>query len=109
MAPKIDLVQDAKHVAGMASQGHVAEEFAVRYLADIVGMLDAPRLWDAAIEAKNDPDAIPLVVALLERAAELATNPLQRRMRASLTPAASQPGFSGSATDGSRPPTLDTS
>lgn len=84
MAPKMDLVQDAKHVAGMASQGHVTEEFAVRYLADVVGKLDAPRLRDAAIEAKNDPDAIPLVVALLERAAELAADPPQRRVRAVL-------------------------
>ncbi|HEV7629162.1 MAG TPA: hypothetical protein VGO89_21940 [Streptomyces sp.] len=82
MAPKTDLVQDAKQVAGMASQGHVTEEFAARYLADIVGHLDVPRLKDAAIEAKNDPDAIPLVVALLERAAELAANPPERRVRA---------------------------
>jgi hypothetical protein len=82
--PEIDLVQDAKHVAGMASQGHVTEEFAVHYLADIVGHLDVPRLRDAAIDAKSDPDAIPLVVALLERAAELAANPPKRRVRATL-------------------------
>jgi hypothetical protein len=62
VAPKIDLLQDAK-VAGMASQDHVTEDFAVRYLADIVGKLDLPRLRDAAIEAQNDPDAIPFVVA----------------------------------------------
>lgn len=82
VAPKIDLVQDAKHVAGMASQGHVTEEFAVHYLADILGHLDVSRLRDAAIEAKSDPDAIPLVVALLERAAEVAANPPKRRARA---------------------------
>ena len=82
MPPKIDLVQDAKHVAAMASQGHVTEEFAVRYLADIAGHHDVPRLRDAAIEATGDADAIPLVVALLERAAELAAHPPERRVRA---------------------------
>ncbi|HEY6746659.1 MAG TPA: hypothetical protein VI357_13185 [Mycobacteriales bacterium] len=82
MPPKIDLLQDAKHVAGMASQGHVTEEFAVRYLAGIVGHLDVRRLRDAAVEARNDPDAIPLVASLLERAAELAAHPPQRRVRA---------------------------
>ena len=81
MAPKIDLVQDAKHVAGMASQGQVTEDFAVRYLANIVGHGDVPRLRDATIDAKNDPDAIPLVAALLERAAELAANPPKRHVR----------------------------
>jgi hypothetical protein len=82
VAPKIDLVQDAKHVGDMASQGHVTEDFAVRYLANIACHGDVSRLRDAAIDAKNDPDAIPLVAALLERAAHLAANPPQRRVRA---------------------------
>ena len=69
------LVQDAKHVAGMATAGYITEDHAVNYLALNVGVGDPVRLREAAYLIKQDPDAIPLAVAVLERAVLLAENP----------------------------------
>lgn len=75
---KLDLVDSAKYVAGMAVQGHVTEAYAVRYLATNIGESDLGRLRDAVITAKADPDVIPLVPALLERAVRYVENPPPR-------------------------------
>lgn len=75
---RLDLVDSAKHVAGMAVQGHITEAYAVKYLATNAGDSDLGRLRDAVIAAKEDPDAIPLVAALLERAVRHVENPPPR-------------------------------
>ena len=51
---RIRLVEDAQHVASMASQRFVTEDYAVAYLAD---QGTAAQLRGAALEIKTDPDA----------------------------------------------------
>lgn len=63
----------------MVAAEYVIEDYAVAYLADDSAQSDAVLLRDGAIRAQADPDALPLVVALLERAAYLAVNPSPRR------------------------------
>jgi hypothetical protein len=63
----------------MVTAGHVTEEYAVGYLAENAAQSDVALLRDGMIRAQADPDALPLVVALLERAARLAANPPPRR------------------------------
>lgn len=75
------VVQSAKHVAGMAASGFITEDHAVAYLADNIGGNEPVRLCEAAILIKQDPDAIPLAVALVDRAVLLAQNPPPRPLR----------------------------
>ncbi len=79
MIAKLDPVRSAKQVAGMVAAGHVTEDYAVAYLAENAALSDVALLRDGVIRAQADPDAVPLVVALLERAAHLAANPPPRR------------------------------
>ena len=79
MIAKLDPVKSAKRVAGMVTAGYVTEEYAVAYLAENAGQSDVALLREGVIRAQADPDVLPLVVALLERAAHLAANPPPRR------------------------------
>lgn len=79
MIGKLDPVPAAKHIAGMVTAGYVTEEYAVGYLAQNATQSDAALLRDGMIRAQADPDALPLVIALLGRAAHLAANPPPRR------------------------------
>jgi hypothetical protein len=75
-----DLISSAKHVASQVTPGYVSEDFAVRYLARTEAQYDVAALQAAAIDIKADADALPLAVALLERAIEYARNPPAPRL-----------------------------
>ena len=72
---KLDLIDSARGLADHASQQHLSEEFAVRYLAENAAQSDVAYIEDAVIRAKQLPDLAPLAVALLERALDRARHP----------------------------------
>ena len=76
----IRLPEDAQHLAGMVSAGHVTEAYAV---AALVGWAqrDPAKLRDAALTVRSDPDALPLAVTLLDHAAQVASAPPRPRRR----------------------------
>ena len=77
-APPAQLVGWAGRVAGMASCGWVTEDHAVEFLADAAAR-DTAVLREAALQSQNDPDAVPLAVALLSRAVTASQRPLAPR------------------------------
>ena len=68
------LLAMSRHVAGMANSGWITEQHAVEFLADAAAR-DPALLRDAALHAQDDPDAVPLVAALLDRAVTAAQTP----------------------------------
>lgn len=68
------LVEWSGRVTDLANGGHITEQHAVEFLADAAA--DNPVvLRVAAIRVQQDPDSVPLIATLLERAADAAEHP----------------------------------
>jgi hypothetical protein len=68
------LVEMAELLPGIIQRGQLTEDHAVKVLVS-AAVGQAPLLREAALEIRGDPDAVPLSVALLDQAAELAAAP----------------------------------